>query len=229
LGWIIYWYDWDWAEAEKHCRRAVELDPNSSDAHTAYAHILSSAGRHTEAIAAARTARELEPLNVRTNTLEAQFLIHAGRTDEALNRLHKALELDPNYWFAFQFLASAYIDKGLYAEAIEAGRKGVEINPSNTRNAAFIACAQAKLDRESDARDVLTKMLEPAEGKFLSPYNIAIAQNCLGDEDQTIAWLQRGIEQRDPRMTFLKVEPKWNNLRDDPRFQELIRKVGFPN
>ncbi|MEO6334872.1 MAG: tetratricopeptide repeat protein, partial [Pyrinomonadaceae bacterium] len=227
LGWIIYWWDWDFAEAEKHCRRAVELDPNSSDGQMAYAHVLSSLGRHDEAITRARTAREIEPLNVRTNTLEAQFLIHAGKPDEALDRLRQVLDLDPNYWFAYQFLASAYIDKGLYAEAIEAGKKGMEVYPTNTRNASFVACAKAKLGHASEARSMLAKMLEPAEGKYVPPFNIALVHNCLDDKDQTFTWLQKGIEQRDPRMTFLKSEPKWNNLRDDPRFQELLKRVGF--
>ncbi len=228
LGWIVYWYDWDWAAAEKHCRLAVQLDPNSSEAHVAYAHVLSSAGRHSEAIAAARRAREIEPLNVRENTLEAQFLIHAGRPDEALDRLDKVLELDPSYWFAFQFLASAYIDMGLYAEAIDAGRKGMAYYPANTRNASFTAYALARSGKESEARDILSEMLKPEEGRFVPPYNIAIVFNGLNDREQAIAWLQRGMERRDPRMTFLRSEPKWNNLRSDPRFQELIRKVGFP-
>ncbi len=227
LGWIIYWWDWDFGEAEKHCRRAVELDPNSSDAHMAYAHVLSGLGRHDEAIALARTAREIEPMNVRTNTLEAQFLIHAHKPDEALDRLRQVLELDSNYWFAYQFLASAYIEKGLYAEAIEAGKKGMETYPANTRNASFVACAMAKLGRTSEARSMLMKMVEPAEGKYVPPTNIAMVHNCLNDRDQTFLWLQKGIEQRDPRMTFLKAEPKWNNLRDDPRFQELLKRVGF--
>ena len=228
LGWIIYWYDWDWAQAEKNCRRAVELDPGSSDAHMAYAHVLSSMGRHAEAIAEARTAREIEPLNVRTNTLEAQFLIHAGRPDEALERLRTVIELDPDYWFAYQFQASAFLDKGLYEEAAEAGKKGMASYPANTRNASFTACALAKLGRMGESRELLAAMLAPQEGKFLPPYNIAVVYNCQGDKQRTIEWLRRGIELRDPRMTFLRSEQKWNNLRDDPQFRELIGKMGFP-
>jgi tetratricopeptide (TPR) repeat protein len=142
--------------------------------------------------------------------------------------LHKVLELDGNYWFAFQFLASGYIDKGLYLEAIDAGRKGMAAYPANTRNASFTACALSKLGRTDEARAIVNEMLKPAEGKYLPAYNIALAHNCANDLDQTIIWLQRGIDQRDPRMTFLQADPKWDNLRNNPRFQELIRRVGFP-
>jgi TolB-like protein/Tfp pilus assembly protein PilF len=225
LGWIVYWYDWDFPAAETHCKRALQLDPDSSDAHMAYAHVLSSTGRHAEANAEARRAREIEPLNIRTNTLEAQFLIYAGRPDEALDRLHHALELDPEYFLAYQFLASAYIDKGFYAEAIAAGRKGYSIYSKNTRNLSFTACALAKSGRENEARATLTEFLKPEEGTFIPPFNIAIVYNCLGDRENTLAWLRRGIEQRDPRMVFLPSEPKWKNLHDDPGFQEILKKV----
>ncbi len=110
LGFIIFWYDWNWDEANDQFKRALELDPNSADAHIFYANLLSNTGRHAEALTEAKRARELDPLNLRTNALEAQFMIHAGRTDEALARLQKTLELDPNYWLAL-FLPPALISR----------------------------------------------------------------------------------------------------------------------
>src|SRR5207237_6644665 len=118
LGFTIFWYDWDWGAAEGQYRRALELNPNSADAHLAYAHLLSNTGRHAEALAEAKRARELDPLNLRTNALEGELLIYAGRTDEALERLQKTFELDPNFGFAHIFASSAYIEKGMYEEAI---------------------------------------------------------------------------------------------------------------
>lgn len=228
LGWIIYWYDWDWSEAENQCRKALELDPNSGDVHMAYAHILSGLGRHDEAIAEARRATELEPLNLRTNTLEAQFLIHAGKPDEALLVLKKSLELDPEYWFAYQFTASAYIDKGMYHEAVLAARKGREVYPDNSRNVSFLAYALAKDGKQAEARKELQEMLKPQDDRFIPTYNIAMVYNGLGERDETLAWLERGLQNRDPRMTFLKADRKWDNLRGDPRFQDIMRRVGFP-
>src|SRR4030095_10867372 len=109
LGYIIFWYDWDWAAAENHLKRALELDPNSAESHLFYAHLLSNTERHAKPLPMARRARELDPLHLRINALEGQFLFHAGRTDEALDRLQKALELDSNYWPPHAFAVNVYV------------------------------------------------------------------------------------------------------------------------
>jgi TolB-like protein/Tfp pilus assembly protein PilF len=227
VGFIIFWYDWDWNEAENQFKRALEIDPNNADTHIYYANLFSNMGHHAEALAEAKRARELDPLNLRTNALEAQFLLHAGRTDEALTRLQKTLELDPNYWLAHVFAASAYIEKGMYSEAVAASRKARDVYDS-TRPVSFIGFALAKSGKQAEARAELEGLLKLSEERYVSPYNIAMIYNGLGERDETLAWLERGIQKRDPRLAFLKVEPKWNNLRDDPRFAELLREVGFP-
>src|SRR3989442_994127 len=130
LGFIIFWYDWDWNEAENQLERALALNTNNADSHLFYAHLLSNTGRHAEGLAEAKHARELDPLNLRTSALEGQFLIHAGRTDEALVRLQKTIELEPNFGFAHLFASSAYIEKGMYSEAIAEARKASELNPA---------------------------------------------------------------------------------------------------
>jgi len=123
LGFIIFWYDWDWGASENKLKRALELNPDGADTHLFYAHLLSNTGRHAEALAEAKRARELDPLNLRINGLEGQFLIHAGRTDEALTRLQETLEMVPNYFLARFYASSAYIEKGMYSEAISEARR----------------------------------------------------------------------------------------------------------
>jgi DNA-binding winged helix-turn-helix (wHTH) protein/Tfp pilus assembly protein PilF len=113
LGWIIFWYDWDWSAAENQLKRALELNSNNADAHEAYAHLLSNMGRHAEARAEIRRARELDPLNLLTNALEAQFLLHDGKLDEALARLLKTFEVEPNFWLAHLFASSAYTEENV--------------------------------------------------------------------------------------------------------------------
>ncbi len=228
LGVAIFWYDWDWSAAGNQYKRALELNPNSAEAHFYYAHLLSNTGQHAEALAEVKLARELEPLSLRINTLEGQFLIYAGRSDEALARLQKTFELEPNYWFAYQQVASAYIEKGMFAEAIVAARKGRESYDASSRLISFIGYALAKLGRRAEAQAELEGLLKLSTERYIPPYNIAMIYNGLGDTDKTLAWLEKGYQQRDTRMTFLKVEPKWNNLRDDSRFQDLLRRVGFP-
>ena len=227
LGWIIYWYEWDWEAAEQHSRRALELDPESGDAHMALAHILSSLRRHDEAIDLARRGRESDPLNVRTSALEAQFLTYAGRNDEAIERLQAVLELDRDYWFANQFLTSALIEKGRFDEAIAAGEKGRAVYPENTRNISFIAYALARAGRPAEARARLSEMLTQRESRFVPPFSIATVYAGLGEEEEAIKWLQRGIVERDPRMVFIYCEPKLDPLHGTPEFEALLRRMHF--
>ncbi|MDQ3256703.1 MAG: winged helix-turn-helix domain-containing protein, partial [Acidobacteriota bacterium] len=118
LGIVKMWFDWDWAGAERECQRAVDLNPNSGDAHRACALLMFYTGRHDEAVAEGKRARELDPLSLINNVLEVMFLSYAGRDDEAAARLQKTLDLDPNFWIARLQLAKVYTRKGLYPEAI---------------------------------------------------------------------------------------------------------------
>jgi len=225
LGYIIFWYDWNWKESENQCQRALELNPNSADAHMFYAHLLSNTGRHAQALAEIKRARELDPLNLRINALEVQFLLHAGQTDEALARLQKAFELDPNFWLAHLFASSAYIEKGMFPEAVAEARKARELSGASTHPLAFEGYALAKSGKQAEARGLLAELLKLSTKRFVSPYNIALIYNGLDERDETLAWLERGFEQREKGMVFLKVEPKWNNLRSEPRFIDLMKRM----
>jgi tetratricopeptide (TPR) repeat protein len=225
LGFIIFWYDWDWNAAENQCRRALELNPNSADAYMFYAHLLSNTGHHTEALAEIKRARELDPLSSRNNALEGQFLLHAGQTDEALARLQKTFDLEPNFWLAHLFAASAYIEKGMFPEAVAEARKAREISGVSTHPIAFEGYALAKSGKRAEAKGLLAKLLKLSTERYVSPSNIALIYNGLGERDETLAWLERGFEQREPKMVFLKVEPKWNNLRSEPRFIDLMKRM----
>lgn len=202
LGFIIFWYDWNWKESENQCQRALELDPNSADAHTFYAHLLSSIGHNEEALAEIKRARELDPLSSRNNALEGQFLLHAGQTDDALVRLQKTSELDPNFWLAHLFASSAYIEKGMFPEAIAEARKARELSGGSTHPIAFEGYALAKSGKQAEARAKLVELLKLSTMRFVSPYNIALMYNALDERDETLAWLERGFEQREPKTIF---------------------------
>ena len=228
LGLANFWYDWDWNEAEKQCKRALELDPQIPETYLLCAHLFSTTGRHAEALAEVKRGRELDPLNLRVNSLEGQFLIFAGQTDEALARFQKTFEIDPNFWFTHSFAASAYIEKGMYSEAIAEARKATELSEGSSHPTAFLGYALARSGKQAEARAVLEELLKSSTERYIPPYHIALIYNGLDERDQTLAWLERGYKQRDPKMVFLRVEPKWKNLRADPRFQDLLRRVGFP-
>lgn len=227
LGASMFWYDWNWNESENHLKRAIELDPNSADAHLYYAHLLSCTGRHAEALAEIKRARELDPFSPFVNAIEGQFLVYAGKPDDALARLRETSELAPGFWFPHVFASSAYIEKGMFAEAITEARRATELSATQTVSMSSEGYALAKAGKPGEARDVLESLLKLAKERFVPPYQIAIVYNGLEDRDRTFEWLERGFEQRDPKMVFLRVEPKWNNLRSDPRFVDLMRRVGF--
>jgi TolB-like protein/DNA-binding winged helix-turn-helix (wHTH) protein/Flp pilus assembly protein TadD len=226
-GYLLFWHEWNWGEAEKQFRRALELNPNSAETHMGYALLLSNTGRHAEALAEIKRAGEHDPLNLLIGGNEGQLLVHAGRADEALASLRKSVELDPNFWFTRMIASSAYAEKGMYAEAAAEGRKARELFGGSSHPSAFLGYALARAGRRDEARVELEWMLGRSKERFLSPYNVALVYHGLGETDEALAWLGRGVEQRDPRMTFLGAEPKWNNLRSDPRFQGLLRRVGF--
>ncbi len=227
LGWVLFWYEWDWEAAEIQDQRAIEFNPNSADAHEVYAHLLSNTGRHTEALAEMKRARELDPLNLRINALEGQFLLHAGKIDEALVQLGKTFELSPDFWLAHNIASSAYIEKEMYSEAIAEARQAREFSGVSSHPLAFSGYALAKSGRTAEARAVLEELSKLATERYVPPYYIALIHNGLGEEDQALTWLERGFEQRDAKMVFLKVEPKWNNLRSEPRFVDLMKRLNF--
>jgi eukaryotic-like serine/threonine-protein kinase len=227
VGVVNFWYDWNWSAAESQFKRALELNANSADTHLFYAHLLSNTGRHQEALSEIKRARELDPYSPFINALEGQFLIHAGKFDEALIRLRETFELAPGFWFPHVFAASAYTEKGMYAEAVLEARKAGELSSAQTASIVFEGVALARMGRKDETRILLEKLLKLSKETSIPASHIALLYNALGENDETFKWLERAIEQRDPKMTFMKVQPRWNNLRDDPRFQDILKRVGF--
>jgi DNA-binding winged helix-turn-helix (wHTH) protein/TolB-like protein/tetratricopeptide (TPR) repeat protein len=225
LGMGLYWNGWDWKAAEKECLRGIEINPNNAESHGNYAMVLSNTGRHTEALAESKRSLELNPLHLGQNAIQGQFLLNAGRIDEALIQLQKTSELEPKFWMPHMMMASAYVEKRMYAEAIAESRKEYELSGANVY--PFGIYALAKSGRRNEARAALEELLKLAATKYVPPYNIALLYNGLEEHDDALRWLEKGYEQRDPKMTALKVEPKWNNLRNEPRFIELIRRMNL--
>jgi len=227
LGSTVFWLERDWTTAENEYRRALELNANNAEAHIFYAHLLSNTGRHNESMVEIERARELDPVSPFVGALAGQFLLHAGKPDEALARLRDTSALAPNFWFPHLFASGAYIEKGMYAEAVAEARIATELSPHQTISAALEGYALAKMGKRDEARAVLDRLLALGQQRFVPPYHIALLYNALGEREQTFIWLERALEAGDAKLTFLKVEPKWNNLRDDEKFQDLMRRVGF--
>ena len=228
LGWVKFWFDWDWNGAELEFQRALGLDPNVADTHIAYANVLTFTGRNAEALSQAHRARELEPLNLRIIALEGQTIFYAGKYDEAVVSLQKTIELEPSFFLGHLVLARVYVEKKMYSEAIAEAIKAGDFSGGHSEAVAHLVYALAKSGRREEALAALNELNQrAAEQRYVPPYNLALAHYGLGETDEAIAWLEKGLRQRDVRMTFLKVDPKWNNLRTDPHFTDIVRRVGF--
>jgi len=226
LALISFWYEWDWQAAEKYCERALDLDPKNTEAHFAYAHLLSNSGRHEKALAEIKLARELDPLSLRNNAAEGQIFFFAKEYDNALDRLKKTIDLDPSFWLSHLFISRVYTEKGMHSEAVEEAKKAAELS-GNSQSHAYRAYALARWGKFSEARQVLNELLKTSTETYVPPYNIALVYHALGERDRALDYLEKGFSERDVRMVFLKVEPYWDTLRSEPRFIDLIKRMNI--
>ena len=227
LAFIHTWFDWDWVGAEKEAKRAIELNPNLGFAHIAYAQLFSHLGRHQEAITEGERARELDPLSLIINTLDGQYLYSARRNDEASARLKKTLELDPNFWIAHLFLGTTYVEKGKYPEAIAEFSKARELSGGNSEPISMTGYAWAMAGDPAKARAVLKELKSLSSQRYVPPTNVAVLCYAVGEKDEAFAWLENAYQDRDMRLCRLKVDPRWDSMRSDPRFIEILKRIGL--
>ena len=227
LGYVYSWYDWNWTAAEIEMRKAIELDPNNPDAHRGLSILLTVTGRHDDAINEMRVARTLDPLSLQTNALEAQALHYAGRDDEAIDRLNKTFEIEPRFWIARLMLARIYIGRERWNDALTELDKARSASGGNSESISLAAYALARSSRVGEARKVIDELKNPADQSYMPSYNIALAYNGLGDKEQALRWLEDAAERHDVRMTLLKVDHKWDNLRGEQRFDSIMHRIGL--
>src|SRR5437868_9952299 len=229
LAFIHTWYDWDWSGAEREAKRAIELNPNWSFGHIAYAQLLSVTGRSEEAIAEGARAVELDPLSLIINALNGYHLHLARRDDEAIARLKKTVELDSNFWIAHQFLGIAYIEKKRYPEAIAEFSQAVKLSGGNSEPLALNGYASVLSGDVAKGRAVLKELKSLESQRYLPPSNLALLSYVLGEKDEAFSWLEKAYQDRDRdiRLCRLKVDSKWDSMRSDPHFVEILKRIGL--
>ena len=227
LAFIAFWYEFDPRRAESFHRRALELDPASPQSYFAYAHLLSNIGRHDEALAEIKRARELDPVSLVTNALEGQILFFAGDEEGSMRILQATSDLDQNFWLPHLFISRIYTKKGMWEEAIASAARARDLSNGNAEAVASIGYAQAKAGRIQEAQSLLDELKNRSETRYVPSYAIAALHNGLGEREKALAALEKAYTDRDSLMVFLKVEPKWDNLRSEPRFVELMKKMNF--
>jgi len=229
-GWIALVYDWDWTLAEAECRRGVELAPGSSDAHQILSYVLSANGRHEEAIAEARRATRLDPLSPLAAQQLGMILYLSRHFDEAEAHLKTVTALYPGFWLGFQRLAITQMARGELDAAVASAKKAFELAGEGNvrRDRATLASLYALSGRKAEALALLAELRTIAQTAYVPPTDFARLYAALGEPDRAIAELEKAYEVRDGDMFMLNELPYFDPLRDDPRFQEIIRRMAFP-
>ena len=225
LGFVLSGFDWDWASAEREFRRAIELSAGYATAHHWYAWHLSLMGRHGEAIAEMRKARSLDPLSLIINADLAEVLLIAHLYDESLQQSRKTIDMDPDFALAHNQLAEAYLQQRRHADAIAEFEKAVQLSAASPICTANLARAYASSGRRAEAEQLLTGLKQRSNRAYSNAAEIAMVYAALGDTAEAMAWLERGYDERFNPGALLR--PGFDSLRADPRFEDMVHRVGL--
>jgi serine/threonine-protein kinase len=220
-------YDWDWSGAESEFKRAFELNPNLAEAHSSYAGLLWRLGRPEESLPELRRAEELDPLDLRHRIREAVALYFARRYDEAIQMFDSILKLAPDNPTALAYRAYAYDGKGMHNEAITEYQKLISTQlEARASHQCFLGYALAQAGKRNEALAILEKLKTTKE--YVSPTELAVLYAGLGDKEAAFSLLEKAYAVHDPHLQYLKCQPHFDSLQTDPRYIELIKKVGLP-
>ena len=223
LGFVKLHYDRDWDRAESELRKAILMKPSLQVAHRWYAYSLSAMGRHDEAASEIERAREIAPQSPVLATAVANVLFLAGRYDDTIQQCHRALALDPGAVAAHTVLRWAYEKKAMHAEALAAYEQERSFAGDTATTRAKRAHVLAAVGRHDEARAVLEAIVEGRHQEWVTAYEIAIIYTWLGDRDSAFSWLSLAEREHAVGFTFVRVDPHLEPLRNDPRFEELLR------
>ena len=228
LGFFKMLYEWDWEGAEREYRRAIELNPSHATGHNLYAHYLMIMGRTEEAMVESRHAQELNPLSRNVALMRANILWGARQYDQSIAEFKKLLEVNPTFYVAHYWLAFPYALKGMRDEAIATVERAMAMSrggaPLMWMAFGFIHSFAGKRD---EAEKALHKMREQSKQTYVAPWMMAIVYAGFGEKDKAFELLEKSYKERDHWMTYLKASPAVDNLRSDPRFKVLLKKMGF--
>ncbi len=228
LGHVKVFYERDWEGAEREYKRAIELNPTYSVAHHWYAIYLSVVGRQTEAVNEIRRAQELDPLSVSINAWHGRILGLAGQIDQSIEQLRKTVELEPNFLIGHYRLGQAYADKGMYDEAMSEFNQVLNLPNGKALALTGIAQTYALSGNRAEAHKSLNEVLGMSRHQYVSPAQIGAIFIALGENDKAFEWLEEANRAHDLNIVRLKHDPRFTGLRSDPRYHDLVRRIGIP-
>jgi tetratricopeptide (TPR) repeat protein len=220
-------YDWDWRAAEHEFAEAIRLNPGSADAHAWCGTYLALIGRLDESTRELEQARRLDPLSLLINYTLALPLYFAGRYDQVIEQARKTLDLDEGFYLARVGLGTAFEEKGEFGKAIAEFERAQQLDDS-PEILAFLARTYAVAGQRAEARRMLGQLLAIEKERYVSPYDLALVYEGLGDKVQALRLLERAYQTRAEGIISLRLDPRLAGLRSEPTFQELVRRMNFP-
>ena len=225
---FVYYYSWQWEQAEQGFKHAIELNPNYPSAHQWYGNFLRDRGRFDQALTEAKRAQELDPLSLVIGQNVAQLYLFRDDVNSAIEQCNRVLELDPNYPRGHEVLGWAYLKQGHYPEAIAELRKAVEISSrKDRRTLSSLGCGYALSGQRAEALEVLKEL----EGKYQRHEavgrDVGAVYAGLGDKDRAFGWLEKDFQSRSGLLMRIRWEFAFESLRSDPRFADLLRRMGL--
>ena len=228
LGSYKWEYEWDKSGAEKEFKRAIELNPSYATAHQWYGEELAALGREEEALAEVKRAQELDPLSLPIGVV-AGWIIYVGRDyDRAIDQYHRALDMDPNFAIAHLYLGRAYVQKGNLEQGIVEGETATRLSGGHPFYMAWLGYAYARAGNRNEALRILQHLKAISRQKYVAAHDVAAIYAGLGEQSRAIAWLNKAYDERSYTVLQLEVEPEFDSLRSDPRFRDLVHRIGLP-
>jgi serine/threonine protein kinase/Tfp pilus assembly protein PilF len=228
LAYASFTYDWDWAAATRHFDQALALNASAVENHTSYPLYL-TVGRHpADAIRVAERARANDPLSPALSHSLAVQLALARKFDAAIAECRHTIQLDPSFGVAYEVMAASYAAKGMTREALTLIEKASGINPGNAISLALLGYIHANLEQDREARGILERLTALSQQRYIPALAFAVVHVGLDERDEAFAWLEKAYVERSNRLAYLGMEPTWDRLRSDPRFGDLLRRIGLP-
>lgn len=227
LAFVELFDEWGWEEAENRFKLAIQLNPNYTTSHLGYSLLLTGLGRFEEALDEGTKALEVDPVSRILQVTKGMTLFEAGQYLESLERFERALELDPLFDAAYFGSALAYSSQKKYKKAIEAAEKSYQISHDNLINLSLIAQIYAIWRKKKAAQKILAELEELSRRRYVSPFHLACLNVSLGQRAEAFQWLEKAVEVRDPWVILLKVDPRFESIREEDQFIAVLTKIGL--
>jgi tetratricopeptide (TPR) repeat protein len=228
LGFYNFYYGWDWEAAEQEFRTAIALNPNYALAYDWYAYYLTAMQRYDEAIVILQKAIELDPLSDPIHTDIGFSLYYSGNYEQAVEKLQATLNVNPQFGPAHLWLGRSYQQQKKYTQAIQEYKSTLDASPNWSVALAAIGNVYGVSGEKERAQNVVDALQTLSTKKFVTSYGMALVYMGLEEKEQVYAWLNKAYEERSNWLVWLKTDPRFNSIRSEKQFEELVNKVGLP-